>query len=165
VKFAYADPPYYKHGKRLYSDLHKDAAIWDDKQSHLDLIEKLYKDYPDGFAVSCNPTDLSWILAKYPELRVCVWAKSFHQILAVTVQYAWEAVLLHGGRKVRTRKPMVRDWLSCRIAMKKNFPGAKPLEFNLWILDLLNYQEGDQLDDLFPGSNGMAQAIEMKLSS
>ena len=57
---------------------------------------------------------------------------------------------------------MVRDWLSCRIAMKKGLTGAKPLEFNLWILDLLNYQEGDQLDDLFPGSNGMADALAQR---
>jgi hypothetical protein len=43
--------------------------------------------------------------------------------------------------------------------MRKGLVGAKPLAFNLWILDLLNYQEGDILDDLFPGTNGMADAI------
>ena len=43
--------------------------------------------------------------------------------------------------------------------MKKGLQGAKPDKFNDWILDLLNYQSGDTLDDLFPGTNGMAEAI------
>lgn len=162
MKFAYADPPYYKHGKRLYSELHSEAAIWDQKETHLNLIQRLYEDYSDGFALSASPTDLAWILPQYPELRVCVWAKTFHQILAVTTQYAWEPVLLHGGRKVRTRKPFVRDWMSCTIAKKKGYPGAKPEAFNNWILDLLNYQPGDTLDDLFPGTGGMGVAVELR---
>jgi len=162
MKFAYADPPYYKHGKRLYKDLHPDAAVWDSQQSHLDLIAKLYIDYPDGFALSCNPADLAWILPVYPDLRVCVWTKTFHQILAITVQYAWEPVLLHGGRKDYKRKPMVRDWLSCARSMRKGLVGAKPLAFNSWVLDLLNYKYGDVVDDLFPGTNGMAEAVALR---
>jgi hypothetical protein len=43
--------------------------------------------------------------------------------------------------------------------MRKGLVGAKPLAFNLWILDLLNYQPGDELHDLFPGTNGMAEAM------
>ena len=159
MKFAYADPPYFKQGKRLYGKLHPEAEIWDSQQSHLDLIARLYNEYPDGFALSCNPADLAWILAKYPELRICVWAKTFHQIRPTTVQYAWEAVLLHGGRKENKRKPMIRDWISAARAMRKGLVGAKPLVFNLWILDLLNYKDEDVLDDLFPGSGGMAEAI------
>jgi len=162
MKFAYADPPYYKQGKKLYGKLHNQAEVWDAKQAHIDLINKLMTEYPDGWALSCNPADLSWIMQYHQDLRVCAWTKTFHQIRPTTVQYAWEAVLLHGGRKNNKRKPMVRDWLSCRIAMKKGLTGAKPLEFNLWILDLLNYQEGDQLDDLFPGSNGMADALAQR---
>jgi hypothetical protein len=164
MKFAYADPPYFKQGKKLYGKLHEEAGVWDSQQSHLDLIANLYTEYPDGFALSCNPADLSWILTKYPELRVCVWAKTFHQIRPTTVQYAWESLLLHGGRKDNKRKPMVRDWISCARAMRKGLVGAKPLTFNNWVLDLLNYQEGDILDDLFPGTNGMADAIALRLA-
>ena len=161
MKFAYADPPYYKQGKKLYGKLHDQAEVWDAKQAHIDLINKLITEYPDGWALSCNPADLPWII-KHDGIRICAWTKTFHQIRPTTVQYAWEAVLLYGGRKDNKRKPMVRDWLSCRIAMKKGLTGAKPLEFNLWILDLLNYQNGDVLDDLFPGTNGMAEAIATK---
>ena len=45
--------------------------------------------------------------------------------------------------------------------MKKNFYGAKPLDFNTWILNLLQYKKGDTLDDLFPGSNSMSEAIKL----
>jgi len=158
MTFAYADPPYYKQGKKHYGKLHDGAEIWDSKQAHWDLINRLMANYPDGWALSCNPAELPWII-KHDGIRVCTWVKTFHQIRPTTVQYAWEAVLLYGGRKENKRKPMVRDWLSCRIAMKKGLTGAKPLEFNLWILDLLNYKTGDVIDDLFPGTNGLAEAI------
>jgi hypothetical protein len=52
----------------------------------------------------------------------------------VAIQYAWEPVIWRGGRKETPVKPMIRDWHSGRIAMKKNFYGAKPLDFNTWIL-------------------------------
>jgi hypothetical protein len=158
MKFAYADPPYFKQGKKHYVNLHDEAEVWDAKQAHWDLIDRLMIEYPDGWALSCNPADLPWMI-KYEDIRICAWTKTFHQIRPTTVQYAWEAVLLFNGRKDNKRKPMVRDWLSCRIAMKKGLTGAKPTEFNLWILDLLNYQLGDELHDIFPGTNGMAEAI------
>ncbi len=163
MKFAYADPPYFKQGKKLYGKLHDEAHVWDNKQAHWDLIDRLLADYPDGWALSCNPADLPWII-RHDNIRICVWVKTFHQIRPTTVQYAWEAVLLVGGRKDNKRKPMVRDWISCARAMRKGLVGAKPLAFNLWILDLLNYQEGDVLDDLFPGTNGMAEAIASRLA-
>ena len=161
MKFAYADPPYFKQGKKHYGKLHIEAEVWDGKQAHWDLVNRLMTEYPDGWALSCNPADLSWII-QHEGIRICAWTKTFHQIRPVTNQYAWEAVLLYGGRTVYKRKPMVRDWLSCSIAMKKGLVGAKPDAFNQWILDLLNYQEGDTLDDLFPGSNSMQIAIDAR---
>jgi hypothetical protein len=161
VKFAYADPPYFNQGKKRYGEFHPEAAIWDKQEAHIDLINKLVEEYPDGWALSCNPRDLQWLLPHCPEtVRVCSWVKTFHQIRPTTVQFAWEPVLLGGGRKNHKRKPMVRDWLSCAVTRKKGLPGAKPDAFNDWILLLLNYEKGDQLDDLFPGTNGMASAIE-----
>jgi hypothetical protein len=38
-------------------------------------------------------------------------------------------------------------------------PGAKPDGFNRWILELLGFQEGDELDDLFPGTGGMTMTM------
>ena len=54
---------------------------------------------------------------------------------------------------------MVRDWHSGARAMKAGLYGAKPDHFNQWILNLLQYEPGDQLDDLFPGTHSMAKAI------
>jgi len=161
VKFAYADPPYYTKGKKYYGELHKDAAIWDEKESHLELIQSLKDNYPDGWAMSCNSTNLWWLLENEPNIRVCVWTKGFHQIRQSTVQHAYEPVLLWGGRQEAKRKPMVRDWVSCNIAMRTGLKGAKPLQFNLWILDLLNYKEGDELDDIFVGSGSMSEALKV----
>ena len=162
MKFASADPPYYRQGKRLYGD-HPEAAIWDTKQAHIDLVERLNSDYPDGWALSCNPADLHWLLPHAPEARVCAWAKTFHQIRPLcSVQYAWEPVILNGGRKIPKRKPMIRDWMACARSMRKGLVGAKPDAFNEWVLDLLGYQSGDIVDDLYPGTGGLAQAIERR---
>ena len=81
MNFAYADPPYYRQGKRLYGSLHPEAAVWDERQSHVDLVAQMLVDYPDGWAMSCNPADLHWLLPACPaETRVCAWAKTCHQI-------------------------------------------------------------------------------------
>jgi len=43
--------------------------------------------------------------------------------------------------------------------MKKGLIGAKPDKFNDWILQLLGFQRGDELVDLFPGTGGMSEAV------
>ena len=164
MRFAYADPPYYTMGKKMYGSLHSEAAIWDEKATHIELIDRLLDEYPDGWAMSCNPANLHWLLANRENIRICAWAKTFHQIRGTTNQFAWEALLLYGGRKDNNRKPMVRDWLSCPIAMRKGLQGAKPDAFNNWVLDLLNYKDGDQLDDLFTGTGSMSLAVERRFS-
>lgn len=162
MRFAYADPPYYQQGKKHYGKLHDDAAKWDDQQAHIDLIDQLIDQYPDGWAMSCNPANLHFLLR--PGIRVAVWCKTFHQIRPTTVQYAYEPVLFMGGRKDNKRQPMVRDWLTSSIAMKKGLVGAKPDVFNNWVLDLLNFEFGDTLDDLFPGSGGMGEVVHRRNS-
>jgi len=160
MKFAYADPPYFNQGKKRYGEFHPEAAKWDEKQAHIDLIQQLTDEYPDGWALSCNPRDLQWLLQHAPETaRVAAWTKTFHQIRPTTVQFAWEPVIFNGGRKDHKRKPMVRDWMACAVTRKKGLPGAKPEAFNNWVLQILNYRGGDELVDLFPGTNGMQEAI------
>lgn len=164
MRFAYADPPYFTMGKRMYSPFHDQAIVWDSKETHLDLVKSLIEHYPDGWALSCNPADLRWLLPECPETaRVAAWTKTFHQIRPLaSVQYAWEPVIFVGGRKVPNRKPMVRDWLSCARSMGKGLPGAKPDTFNYWVLDLLGYDASvDEIDDLFPGTGGMGMAASV----
>lgn len=163
MKFAFADPPYYGKGKSMYKNLHKEAEIWDNKKSHLELIDNLVKNYPDGWVLCCNPKDLVWLLPNVPEnVRIGSWVKTFHQIRKVTTQYSWESVLFYKGRDEKGRKPMVRDWLQACIAFKKGVPGAKPKAFNDWVIDLLNAKENDVIVDLFPGSGGLEISCKEK---
>ena len=160
MRFAYADPPYLGCGKALYAIHHPEAAAWDDPTAYVDLAARLCDEYPDGWALSCNPRDLAMYLGVLPsDVRVAPWCKSWHQIRPTTVQFAWEPVIFRGGRKDNKRAPMVRDWLVANATRMRGLPGAKPDQFNRWVLDLLNYQDGDELDDLFPGTGGMAGVI------
>lgn len=158
MKFAYADPPYVGTGKKIYGKLHSEAHLWDSPEHQKQLVQTLIKEYPDGWAMSCNPRDLHYLLID-SNIRVCAWTKTFHQIRHINIQYAWEPVLLYGGRDEGSRKPMVRDWVSGHIAMKKGLRGSKPDYFNDWILSLLNFQKGDVIEDIFPGTNGMSEAV------
>jgi hypothetical protein len=162
LKFAYADPPYYKRGKADYGHLHEEAHVWDVKENQRALLQRLKDEYPDGWAMSCNPSDLSWLLVGHDDVRIAAWVKTFHQIRPTSVQYSWEPVLFMGGRVIKGRNPLVRDHLSCAVAMKKGLKGAKPDKFNDWILDMLGYEVGDQFDDLFVGTNSMGEAIERR---
>jgi hypothetical protein len=159
---AYADPPYFGQGKKDYGALHPEAEIWDRKESHWQLQEELMDKFPDGWALSCNPRDLQWII-KYPEqTRIAAWCKTFHQIRPTTVQFAWEPVLWVGGRKDNKRKPMVRDWIANAANQKRGLKGSKPDGFNIWVLDLLNVQEGDTVIDYFTGSRGLKDSVEAR---
>ena len=163
LKFAYADPPYFKRGKADYGYLHPEAHIWDLKENQRGLIDKLKEEYPDGWAMSCNPADLSWLLTNHDDVRVAAWVKTFHQIRPTSVQYSWEPVLFMGGRIIKGRNPLVRDHLVSAVAMKKGLKGAKPDKFNQWILDILGFEIGDELIDLFPGTNSMQNAIDERI--
>lgn len=159
MRFAYADPPYFKQGQKDYGHLHPEAGVWDQRQAHLDLQDRLVADFPDGWVMSCNPRDLHWII-KYPEeTRVCAWVKTFAQIRGTSVQYFWEPVLLFRGRYIKARKPMVLDWMSCAANQKRGLKGSKPDKFNDWVLDLLAFEPGDELVDIFPGTNSMGEAV------
>ena len=161
MKFAYADPPYFGCGKSLYGKHHPEAAVWDDPQTHIDLAHKLVDEYPDGWVLSLNPRDLKMYLNALPDdVRIGSWVKTFHQIRPTTTQHAWEPVVFRGGRKENKRNPMIRDWIQANATRQRGLPGAKPDTFNRWVLDLLNYQEGDIVDDLFPGTGGLSKVLD-----
>jgi len=163
MRFAYADPPYLGQGAKWYSKHHPDAAVWDDPQTHVELVARLVDEYPDGWAVSLSAPSLKLYLNACPEdVRIAAWVKTWHQFLPLTTQYAWEPVIWRGGRKDPKRNPWVRDWFSAGAgnpALGKKLTGAKPHEFNRWVADLLCYRSGDELTDLFPGTGGMTLAL------
>ena len=110
---------------------------------------------------------LQFLLAICPKgVRIAAWVKPFCSFKPnVGVAYAWEPVVWKGGRKRTREEPTVRDWVSVNITLQKGLPGAKPSEFNRWILQLFNYQEGDELIDLFPGTRSMEREMQQMVLS
>ena len=152
MRFAYADPPYLGMGKR-YKE-HPDSMVWDDPKRHQQLINELSEGFPDGWAMSLSSPSLRTLLPMCPEdVRVMAWVKPFAVFKPnVNPAYAWEPVIVRGGRKRGRDIPTVRDWVSANIALKKGLVGAKPPSFCDWIFDVLGMQAGDQLNDLFSGT-------------
>ena len=95
------------------------------------------------------------------DVRIMAWVKPFVSFKPnVNPAYAWEPVLVHGGRK-RTREQItVRDFVSCGITLRRGLHGVKPETFAYWLFQVLNIQDGDTLDDLFPGSGAITKALE-----
>ena len=161
MKFAYADPPYLGQGK-LYAKNHPEARAWDDLATHDDLIRRLSAEFPDGWAMSCSSPSLKRILPLCPDdVRVMAWVKPFCIFRPnVGVAYAWEPVIVRGGRRRTRQQKTVRDWCSVNITLRKGLTGAKPREFCLWLLSVLNFELGDTLHDIFPGTGIMTESVD-----
>lgn len=164
MRFAYADPPYYGYSKEFYAD-HPDHAVYDTIEGHMKLINKLVLEYPDGWALSMTSGNLHDILPLCPRIaRIAAWVKPFCSFKKhVSPAYTWEPVIFYRTRKHNVNENTVRDYLACNITLKKGLTGAKPKEFCEWILQLLGFQEGDIIDELFPGTAPMTKLIEERL--
>jgi hypothetical protein len=152
IRVAYADPPYLGYAK-YYGDPETDHAA---------LIRRLVAEYPDGWALSCHSPSLRVLLPLCPEdARVLAWVKPFASFKPnVRLAYAWEPVILRGGRRRSRRQPTVRDWLAASCTLKRNFIGAKPDAFACWLFEALGLHPADTFDDLFPGSGAVSRAWE-----
>jgi hypothetical protein len=161
VRFAYADPPYIGQAKRHYNCPEID---------HVVLIATLEQEFPDGWALSASSPTLNFLLNLCTvKVRVGVWCKSFCAFKrGVRPAYAWEPVIFSGGRNPmnghraaipeRNGKQLTpKDYIECPITLKKGLVGAKPEKVCRWILDLLNFQPGDELVDMFPGTGVMGR--------
>lgn len=150
MKVAYADPPYIGCA-HLYPE-HEEV-------DHEKLIDRLVNEFPDGWALSCHSPSLQYLLSLCPsDVRILAWVKPFAVFKPnVGLAYAWEPVILRGGRKRTRQQPTVRDWVAVNITMKKGLVGAKPAKFAYWLFDAMNLQPGDEFVDLFPGTGIMTQ--------
>lgn len=160
MTFAYADPPYLGQGKKHYGCHHDAAADFDDLNTHRALIDRLCDEFPDGWALSASSASMPALLPLCPPgVRVCAWVKPFASFKPnVGIAYAWEPVLLWGGRSRSRADPTVRDWLAENITLRKGLPGAKPERFCFWLFNLLNAAHDDQVVDLFPGTGAISSA-------
>lgn len=167
MRFAYADPPYLGCG-RLYAKHHPEAMIWDDPETHRQLIQRLCDEYPDGWAMSLHVPSLRTLLNMCPpDARVGAWVKPppWTTFPGLRVSYAWEPVIWRGGRKAYVEDAThAIDWVSVgtHATRPKNnaqgLIGGKPRAFCLWMFSLLGGVAGDTLDDLFPGTGAVTAA-------
>ncbi len=158
MKFAYADPPYVGQAKKHY----KDQPEYKGEIDHKELINRLMSEFPDGWALSCSSSSLQYLLSFCPKgVRIMAWVKPFCSFKpGVNPAYAWEPVIVWGGRKRGRNKPTVRDWVSVNITLKKGLPGAKPPEFCIWIFEVLGIEPEDELVDFFPGTGIVSQTLK-----
>jgi hypothetical protein len=156
---AYADPPYIGQAARHY----KGRADYDGEVDHVALIRELEDGFPDGWALSCSAPSLRVLLPLCPEeTRVMAWVKPFASFKpGVNPAYAWEPVLVTGGRSRDRFEATVRDWVSAGITLRRGCAGAKPEGFCYWLFEVLNLRPGDEFVDMFPGSGAVAEAWEM----
>jgi len=153
MKFAYADPPYIGCAKKHYNS---------EEVDHKDLIERLMREFPDGWALSCSSPSLHEIIPMLKkECRIMAWTKPFAIFKPnVNPAYAWEPVIVYGGRARGREKPTVRDWVSANITLKKGLSGVKPKEFCFWLFEVLGMENGDELIDLYPGTKAVTAALK-----
>jgi hypothetical protein len=154
VIFAYADPPY-PGCAHLYPEK--------TEVNHAELVTRTLPDRgPDGWALSTSSVALREVLSLCPPTaRVMAWVKPFAVFKPnVGVAYAWEPVIVYGGRPRTRQQPTVRDWVSANITMQRGLVGAKPHRFAFWLFAVLNARQGDEFHDLFPGSGAVTKAWE-----
>jgi hypothetical protein len=172
MRFAYADPVYLGCA-RLYPE-HPESHIWNDPETHRELIEQLGDEYPDGWALSCHTPSLRVLLPFCPsDIRIGAWVKPFHAYKrGVRPAYAWEPLIYRGGRNKNPPVPekggkaiTPKDFVSANITLRKGLTGAKPEPFCDWVLDLLGFQPGDELTDLYPGTGVMGRVVVRRSSA
>lgn len=163
MRFAYADPPYPGMAEKHYAE----HADFDGEVDHAALIERLRTGYPDGWALSTNSTALRQLLPLCPpNVRVLAWVKSFASWKRnVYPAYAWEPVLLVGGRNRYGDVQTPADFIAEPITLERGVSGAKPERFCFWLFECFGAMLGDELDDLFPGSGAVTRAWRSFLAS
>lgn len=162
MKLAYADPPYLGCGK-LYPE-HPNAKMYDDPWMHERLMKRLDTEY-HGWAYSLSSVSLPELLPLAPHgVRIAAWVKPFAAFKRnVRCAYTWEPVLFRAGRdRSADGAPVTRDHLSESITLRRGLTGAKPEAFCRWVLDLLGYVEGDEVEDIFPGTGVMGRVLTQR---
>lgn len=137
---------------------------------HAELVARLVREFPDGWALSTSAAALPKVLALCPPgVRVAAWFRGERPTVAHVPLSSWEPVILSGGRAypspvdarrldalVHVSRPRLTD--PARVV------GAKPARFCWWLFDLLGALPGDELVDLFPGSRGVSRAWALYVS-
>lgn len=151
-----------RKNSRYTTTEHPDAWLWDIPATHQMLVRDLCEHY-DGWAISMWPTSLYVYLAVAPDdARVGVAEKMRPVPSGSRITTAWEPVLFYvpPARRGRGSGLAVRDVLRMSTTPEADHVGAKPAEWTRWVLAVLGYDPAtDTVDDLFPGSGAVTDAI------
>ena len=185
MRLAIADPPYLgraalwyggkgrnKQGSvgraagrgHLAPEFHPDAAVWDDPEQHRQLLADLELGY-DGWAMAASAKTLPLIASAIPRrARIAVWRVTNAIPDGSRVASAWEPVVVRvpEGRRAHGTGHAVPDVLLAPHP-QAGFVGTKPDAWTRWVLDMLGYQTGDEVYDLFPGSGAVTRAMQVLL--
>lgn len=177
MRLCIADPPYLGRAVRWYgeggcgiargsgqADNHPEAHVWDDPETHKQLVKDLEAEY-DGWAIAMSVHSLSTYLSVVETdsrngIRVAVWNKPSAVTSGNRITNHWEPVLLRvpDSRKGWSSGDRIKDVLTCN-PLRSNFIGAKPPDWTYWVLQMLGYEETDEVVDLFAGSGAVQSAI------
>lgn len=157
MRFAYADPPYLGSSRKHYRD-HPEHAVYDTFEGHRQLINRLCREFSDGWALSMASKNLHTLLPWCPpDVRVMAWVKPYTTFFPnVNPSWSWEPVIVRGGRN-RRGLMTVRDYVMASSPAQngRGFVGRKPEAFCFWLFDVLGAEVDDEFVDLFPGSGNV----------
>jgi hypothetical protein len=107
MRFAYADPPYPGHGE----DYPEREEV-----DHRELVERLVREFPDGWALSTSAEALRDVLALCPAgVRVCSWHRPVRCTRSRRPLSGWEPLIVFGGRELPTKETQtIQDALEYR---------------------------------------------------
>jgi hypothetical protein len=164
MRFAYADPPYPGKSKRYYGN-HPDFA--GEVDHHQLLVELSSPGRYDGWALSTSAEALPEILSLCTtvtdrRVRVAAWFRGGRPHRSPRGPLSsWEPVVYCGERPGTHRYDSLIHAARPRTTDPQRVVGAKSATFARWLFDLLGAQPGDELDDIFPGSGGIARAWDL----
>lgn len=159
-RLAYADPPYPGQATTRYNGTEVNHRLL---VAHLDEF--------DGWALSTSAAALRDVWNLAPHARCGAWTKTYAKNGWSRVRWSWEPVLFVTDRK--GIKPgeasSVYDSIVCAPYVSRTGSGdwkpvgeglgggSKPYPFVRWVMELLAYEDGDELADLFPGSGAVGR--------
>lgn len=142
------------------ADFHPDAGRWDDLDEHRKLLAHLVAEY-DGWALATTPDGLGAYHPLPIGANVLAWVNPRGMPGGARLQQRWEAVIVSipVARRPRSAGQRVSTVL-VEASPRIGFAGAKPTGWTKWVLDVLGYDPAtDTVDDLFPGSGSVSNAI------
>lgn len=155
-RLAYADPPYPGQAASRYGGVEVNHRLL---VAHLDEF--------DGWALSTSASALLEVWKLAPHARCAAWVKTWAVNGWSRVRWTWEPVLFVTDHRGKPATEMSTVWDSlvaapdCGNTSWRQIPdkggGSKPYDFVRWMMELLDYEDGDELVDIFPGSGQVSR--------